>query len=173
MGQPRPLFHLFSVFSNKHHYNSYNKYMWKKVHPVYGAGIWTHDLRNVSLFPLRLDQCSRPRSNCYLSKHLLELLKQTFVLNSPEHRLSRFRVLLKCKHAWHSTWGQLNENWGDGVSMEIFELTLICKQAMQSIITSNYFPQFCVFLLFEQHRKANVIKLFSYNLRLIVKFWYL
>ena len=28
MGQPRPLFRLFSVFSNKH-YNSYNKYMWK------------------------------------------------------------------------------------------------------------------------------------------------
>ena len=30
MGQPRPIFRLFSVFSNKHHYNSYNKYMWKK-----------------------------------------------------------------------------------------------------------------------------------------------
>ena len=30
MGQPRPLFHLFSVFSNKHHYNFYNRYMWKK-----------------------------------------------------------------------------------------------------------------------------------------------
>ena len=49
MGQPRPLFRLFSVFSNKH-YNFYNKYMWKNVHPVYGAGIRTHDLRNVSLF---------------------------------------------------------------------------------------------------------------------------
>ena len=23
----------------------------KNVHPVYGAGIWTHDLWNVSLFP--------------------------------------------------------------------------------------------------------------------------
>ena len=50
MGQPRPLFCLFSVFSNKH-YNFYNKYLWKNVHPVYGAGIRTHDLRNVSLFP--------------------------------------------------------------------------------------------------------------------------
>ena len=30
MGQPRPLFCLFSVFSNKHHYNFYNKYIWKK-----------------------------------------------------------------------------------------------------------------------------------------------
>ena len=27
MGQPRPLFLLFLVFSNKHHYNFYNKYM--------------------------------------------------------------------------------------------------------------------------------------------------
>ena len=30
MGQPRPLFRSFSVFSNKHHYNFYNKYIWKK-----------------------------------------------------------------------------------------------------------------------------------------------
>ena len=50
MDQPRPLFHLFLVFSNKH-YNFYNNYMWKNVHPVYGAGIQTHDLWNVSLFP--------------------------------------------------------------------------------------------------------------------------
>ena len=31
--------------------NFYNKYMWKNVHPVYSAGIWTHNLRNMSLFP--------------------------------------------------------------------------------------------------------------------------
>ena len=43
-------FRLFSVFSNKQ-YNFYNKYMWKNVHPVYGAGIQTHNLQNVSLFP--------------------------------------------------------------------------------------------------------------------------
>ena len=60
MGQSRPLIRLFSVFSNKYHYNFYNRYMWKNVHPVYGAGIQTHDLRNVSLFPLPLDQGSRP-----------------------------------------------------------------------------------------------------------------
>ena len=29
----------------------YNKYMWKNVHPVYGAGIRTHDLQIMSLFP--------------------------------------------------------------------------------------------------------------------------
>ena len=41
---------LFSVFSNKH-LIFYNKYMWKNVHPVYGAGIQAYDLWNVSLFP--------------------------------------------------------------------------------------------------------------------------
>ena len=29
MGQPQPLIGLFLVFSNKHHYNFYNRYMWK------------------------------------------------------------------------------------------------------------------------------------------------
>ena len=38
-GQPLPLFRLFSVFSSKHQYNFYNKYMWKNVQPVYGAGM--------------------------------------------------------------------------------------------------------------------------------------
>ena len=56
MGKPWALFRLFLVFSN----NFYNKFMWKNVHPVYGAGIRTHNLRNVSLFPLLLDQDSRP-----------------------------------------------------------------------------------------------------------------
>ena len=32
-GQPRPLFRLFFVFSNKQ-YNFYNKSMWKNVHPI-------------------------------------------------------------------------------------------------------------------------------------------
>ena len=47
-------FHLFifQSFSNEQ-YNFYNKSMWKKcpVHPVYGAGIWTHDLLNMSRLP--------------------------------------------------------------------------------------------------------------------------
>ena len=34
--------------------------MWKNVHPVYGAGIQTHDLQNMSLFPLPLDHGFRP-----------------------------------------------------------------------------------------------------------------
>ena len=47
-----PLFHLFSVFSNKP-YIFLQQINVKKchVHPVYGAGIRTHDLRNVSLLP--------------------------------------------------------------------------------------------------------------------------
>ena len=52
MGQPRPLFRLFSFGLFKQtSLQFYNKYMWKNVHPVYGAGIRTHDLQNVSLFP--------------------------------------------------------------------------------------------------------------------------
>ena len=50
MGQPSPLIILFPVFSNKH-YNFHNKYMWKNVHPVYGAGIQTHNLSNMSRLP--------------------------------------------------------------------------------------------------------------------------
>ena len=34
--------------------------MWKNVHPVYGTGIRTHDLWNMSLLPFPLDQGSRP-----------------------------------------------------------------------------------------------------------------
>ena len=40
--------------------------MWKNVHPVYGAGIRTHNLRYVSLYPLPLDQGSRPVPDFYL-----------------------------------------------------------------------------------------------------------
>ena len=44
MGQPRPLFSfLFSVFSNKQYKFLQQMYV-KNVHPVYGAGIRTHDL---------------------------------------------------------------------------------------------------------------------------------
>ena len=42
MGQPRP--HLSSAF------NFYNKYV-KNVHPVDGAGIWTHDFWNMTTRP--------------------------------------------------------------------------------------------------------------------------
>ena len=44
-------FRLFSVFSNKQ-YNFYNKSMWKNVHAVYGAGIWTHNLSEHDLSPI-------------------------------------------------------------------------------------------------------------------------
>ena len=62
MGQSRPLFRLFPVFSNKQ-YNFLQQINVKKryVHPVYGTGIWTHDLRNVSLLPLPPDQGSHPK----------------------------------------------------------------------------------------------------------------
>ena len=58
MGHPGPLLSLFYVFSNKH-YNFYIN-ICEKVHPVSGAGIRTHDLLDVSLLPLPLDQVSLP-----------------------------------------------------------------------------------------------------------------
>ena len=40
-------------------YNFNNKCMWKNVHPIYGAGICTHNHQYMSLLPLQLDQSSR------------------------------------------------------------------------------------------------------------------
>ena len=57
---PGLLYCLFSVISNKHNYNFYNKYMWKNVHLEYDAGIQTHNLPNMSLLQQPLDQGSRP-----------------------------------------------------------------------------------------------------------------
>ena len=52
MGQPRPLLlFIFGLFK-QNHYNFYNKYMWKNVQTVYGAGIWAHDLWNMSPTPI-------------------------------------------------------------------------------------------------------------------------
>ena len=56
MGHSRPLFHLISVSLNKQ-YIFYNKSMQKcSVHPVYIAGIRTHDLLTMSRLPEPLDQ---------------------------------------------------------------------------------------------------------------------
>ena len=43
---PVPLFNLFSPFQTLQFLQQINV---KNVHPVYGAGIRTHDLRNMSL----------------------------------------------------------------------------------------------------------------------------
>ena len=48
---PTPAFFcLFSVFSNKNYKFLLQIYV-KNVRPVYGTGIWTHDLRNMTLLP--------------------------------------------------------------------------------------------------------------------------
>ena len=61
MGQPRPLFNIFSSFQKYITNFTTNRYLCEKnVHPVYGAGIRTHDLWNMSLLPLPLDEGSRP-----------------------------------------------------------------------------------------------------------------
>ena len=40
----------------------------KNVHQVYGGGIQTHDLQNMNLLPLSLDQGSRPKKECVLDE---------------------------------------------------------------------------------------------------------
>ena len=50
MGQPRPLFRLFSVFF-KQTMQFLQQINVKHVHPVYGAGIQTHNLSNMSRHP--------------------------------------------------------------------------------------------------------------------------
>ena len=50
MGQPRPLLRLFSVFLNKQSI-FLQQINVKNVHPVYGIGIGTHNLSNMSLNP--------------------------------------------------------------------------------------------------------------------------
>ena len=65
MDQPRPLFHSVLSFSNTLQIFTINTYV-KNVHPVYGAGIQTHDLWNMILPPL-LHQGSRPDTiNCFI-----------------------------------------------------------------------------------------------------------
>ena len=60
MGQPRPLlsfiFDVFKLTSLK----LLQQIHVKNVHPVYGAGIWTHDLQDISILSSPLDQGSRP-----------------------------------------------------------------------------------------------------------------
>ena len=50
MGQPGLFFIYFRSFQTNNA-NFYIKCMWKNVHPVYGTGIRTHDLRNMSCHP--------------------------------------------------------------------------------------------------------------------------
>ena len=58
MGQPRPLINSFLVFSNKQYIFISNQCEKYQFHPVYGAGIQTHNLTNMSPLPLPLDQGS-------------------------------------------------------------------------------------------------------------------
>ena len=54
---PRASLSFIVVFSNKQFYNNN---MWINAHPVYGAGIQTHVLQNMSLLPYPLDQGFHP-----------------------------------------------------------------------------------------------------------------
>ena len=87
---------IFSLF--KQTLQFYNKYMWKNVHPLNCAGIRTHDLRIVSLFPLPLDQGSRPEGICFFV--MSKKFYATYLLLSANLNLSlssslEFRFKLK------------------------------------------------------------------------------
>ena len=58
MGLPRPLFVYFCLFEQTLHF--FQQINVKNVHPVFGAGIWTHNHLIMSLLPEPLDQGSRP-----------------------------------------------------------------------------------------------------------------
>ena len=63
----RPLFRFpFGPF--KLQYKFYNKYMWKMLHLLCSAGIQTHDLLDMCLPPIQLEQGSR--KICFLTKSL-------------------------------------------------------------------------------------------------------
>ena len=54
----------------------------KNVHPVYGVRIWTHNLWNISILPLPLDQGSRPfLSQLYLVLFSVESLNHSLKNN--------------------------------------------------------------------------------------------
>ena len=52
LGQPRPLFHLFSVFTNKQHYNFYNSHFWYLCLVDYSKGNCVCKLMLHTLFKL-------------------------------------------------------------------------------------------------------------------------
>ena len=62
MGNPRPLLRLFSSFQTNITDLTTNIREKMFDHPVFGAGIRTHNPRNMSLLPSPLDQGSRPNT---------------------------------------------------------------------------------------------------------------
>ena len=96
MGQPRPLFRLLSVFSNKH-YNFYNNNMWKYVHPVYGAGIRTHDHKNFNTtwkwLNLKLQYFLHRWNSLAISRNEPHERNWNFDFNSDLHQKFNFQIL--------------------------------------------------------------------------------
>ena len=60
--------------------------MWKNVHPGYGAGIRTHDLWNVNLLPLPLDQGSRVKTFSWQQFPQLQITLFPNVTRIPNHK---------------------------------------------------------------------------------------
>ena len=75
--------------------------MWKNILPVYRAGIWTHDLGNMSLLPKPLDQGSRPFPKMFgMTKYASKVLetfdmKKAFLMRFKENCLDLFRLIFE------------------------------------------------------------------------------
>ena len=92
--------------------------MWKNILPVYRAGIWTHDLGNMSLLPKPLDQGSRPFPKMFgMTKYASKVLetfdmKKAFLMRFKENCLDLFRLIFeKRPNRWQTlTINIINKN---------------------------------------------------------------
>ena len=66
MGNPRPLIVYFRLFKQSLQFLQTNKREKMSNQYIYSAGIWTHDLQNMSSLPKPLDQGSRPQMVCFI-----------------------------------------------------------------------------------------------------------
>ena len=83
------------LFSNKHHYNLYNKYMWKNVHPWFEPttfGTWAsshnHSTRAPSLLPLDLFHRDSPFNGDWRRRRELNLKRSKVIEINPWKAIS-------------------------------------------------------------------------------------
>ena len=96
----------YQSFSNKQ-YNFYNKSLWKNVHPVYGAGIRTHDLSNMRHLlngPIQLF--------CFMNLlSVIDWFVGWFVLRSVAKWRTNY-ISNWHSSSWFISWFQKAKSWG-------------------------------------------------------------
>ena len=111
MGHPGLFLFIFRLFQTI--FTILQQIYVKNVHPIYGAGIRTHDLQNMSLLPQPLDQSSR-LLNIFISelKCRLHERKATKVLIQ---KLSKFRTKWKGRNPWISPFLAFSRIWNNEI----------------------------------------------------------